>query len=56
MRRFLKLLVPLALVFGFALSDPAPARSMVCPDGSFQCTCNGIASCQTSILDCWNSC
>jgi hypothetical protein len=49
-----------ALVATGFLSSPtqsvAQTSIQACPDGSFQCTCNGKASCQSSIADCWNSC
>ncbi|HEY8020291.1 MAG TPA: hypothetical protein VIH93_04290 [Thermoanaerobaculia bacterium] len=57
MRRshFALLWVGLAVI-GFALGAGAQPARALCPDGSFQCTCNGVVSCQTSILGCWNSC
>jgi hypothetical protein len=43
-------------VLGFALAAGAQPARALCPEGSFECTCNGAVSCQTSILGCWNSC
>ncbi len=49
------LIVVLALA-GLALAAGVQPAHALCPDGSFQCTCNGAVSCQTSILGCWSSC
>jgi hypothetical protein len=49
------LIAGLALA-GLALAAGVQPAHALCPDGSFQCTCNGVESCQTSILGCWSSC
>jgi hypothetical protein len=63
MRFVKKLLVKLsvlpALAMVVALSAPVETSAQTtktCPTGTFQCTCNGIRSCQSSVDGCWNSC
>ncbi|MFL6235852.1 MAG: hypothetical protein ACJ76N_22165 [Thermoanaerobaculia bacterium] len=59
-KALIKLSLLSALVAAAFLSSPtqsvAQTSIQACPDGTFQCTCNGISSCQSSIADCWNSC
>ena len=54
----LSVLPALALVVSLSAPSETSAQTTVktCPSGSFQCTCNGIKSCQSSVEDCWNSC
>lgn len=53
----LSILPVLAMVVTLAAPPETSAQTVkTCPSGSFQCTCNGVKSCQASIEDCWNSC
>lgn len=54
----LSVLPALAMVVALAAPPETSAQTTVktCPSGTFQCTCNGIKSCQSSIDGCWNSC
>jgi len=58
-KALIKLSILSALVITTFLSPPTRSvaqAAIACPSGTFQCTCNGISSCQSSIADCWNSC
>jgi hypothetical protein len=58
-KSLIKLSILSAFVMAAFLSSPPQSMAQserVCPEGSFQCTCNGVRSCQTSISGCWGSC
>lgn len=53
----LSLLPVLALALSLSTPNTSDAQTVkTCPSGSFECTCNGIRSCQSSVEGCWNSC
>jgi len=58
-RILLKLSVIPILAMAVFMATPRYSNAqqlVVCDEGTFQCTCNGRGTCQSSILDCWNSC
>jgi hypothetical protein len=59
-KALVKLSILTALVATSFLSSPSRSVAQTsiqgCPSGTFECTCNGHKSCQSTIDGCWSSC